>query len=68
MNIHPVDKTTLRAKQMAPRILIDGVQIRANRTALTAKGREKFKIARNFDYNVQGPMADVEGSLGINNR
>ena len=56
---------TLRKKQICPRSLIDGIQIKSNRTAVTPHGKARLRNAKNFDSNVQGTLADVDGSIGI---
>jgi len=65
MNIKPVEKTTLRGKQTVSRVTIDGILIRANRTAVDLRGKSRIRLAKNFDANVHGNGADASGSLGV---
>jgi hypothetical protein len=60
-------KQSTRKKQTVPRSLLDSVQIRANRTALTVKGKTKFANAKALDNNVHAARSEVDGSVGIKN-
>ena len=64
MNIKPAHKTTLRAKQLAPKFMIDLVQLRANYRPDGA-AQAKVAAAHNFDYNVAGARADIDALIRL---